>query len=489
MHAIDTAGMQTSMSMAKCVRAGVVRCATVLLLALASMAGARADPRFAEVDARLQALVQTHSLPGAVLLISQDGEPVYARALGAYALEQRLPLASATKWVAATVLARLVDQGRLRWDDRIDRYAGDLPADKQGLTVRQLFALTSGLPGGDLSGAAPCLSNRATTLEACARQILALPLQAPPGTSFDYGGNSMQVAGWIAEKATGEDWNRLFRDELATPLGLTSIDFGLLPGVNVGNPRIGGGAYATAGDYMKLLQLHLDAGRFEGPRLLDPGTVAEMQRRQTRGTVTVSTPFSSAAGYGIGHWVDREAPDGHTAQLSSPGAFGFTPWIDTRRRIAGVLAVQGSYAAMALETRALMAAVAQALDKDTATVPFADFGGLWWDPGQAGSGITLVQQANGALLASWYTFDDTGAPMWVFAAGGWLGSDRWRGTIFRAGYAGTGALTQGIDPGQVATSAIGSLDLAFSSGSRGSWSFRIGAVERSFAIERFPPLP
>lgn len=461
----------------------------LLLLAHAQVAAAQVDPRFADVDARLQALVETHRLPGAVLLLSQNGEPVYARALGTYTLDQRLPLASATKWVSATVLARLVDQGRLGWDDRIDRYADGLPDDKRGLTVRQLFALTSGLPGGDQASAAACLGNRATTLEACAREILSLPLRAPPGTSFDYGGHSMQVAGWIAERATGEDWNRLFRDELATPLGMSATDFGFFPGVNVGNPRIGGGAFATAGDMLKLLQLHLDAGRFEGRRLLDPDTVAEMQRRQTRGTVIVSTPFSAAAGYGIGHWVDREAADGQSAQLSSPGAFGFTPWIDTRRGIAGVLAVQGSYAAMAADTRALIAAVAEALDKDFQTVPFADFGGLWWDPAQSGSGMTLVQQANGALVASWYSFDDAGVPLWVYATGSWIGSDRWRGTIFRADYSGSGALAGGVDPAQVTTTAIGSLDLAFSSGSRGSWSFRIGAIERSFAIERFPPLP
>lgn len=462
---------------------------SMLLAAAGTSLAQSADPRFAEVDARLEALVQRHALPGAVLLVAQDGAQVYARAVGSYTLDQRMPIASASKWLSATVLARLVDQGRLDWDAPISRYGPDVPADKRSLTVRQLFALTSGIPGGDLNSAVSCLGNRFTTLEACARQILDLPLRASPGTTFDYGGHSMQVAGWIAEKATGEDWNRLFRRELAAPLGMVDTDFGLLRGVDVGNPRIAGGVFSTAPDYLKLLQLHLDDGRKSGMRLLDPATVAELRDRQTRDSTIFYTAYPQAVGYAIGHWVEAEAADGHSERLSSPGAFGFWPWIDTRRKIAGVLAVQGSYATQTADTRALIAAVQAALDKDIEAVPFADFGGLWWSPAEAGSGMTLVHQANGALLASWYTFDDAGERAWFYATGRWLASDRWSGTLARADYTGVDALRGGVVPSSVSTAAVGTLELIFSSGSRGQWRFRIGEVERTIAIERFPPLP
>jgi CubicO group peptidase (beta-lactamase class C family) len=403
------------------------------------------------------------------------------------ASDTRLPIASASKWLSATVIARLVDQGRLDWDDRLDRYARDVPADKAGLTLRQLFSMTSGLPGGDLVGAAPCLANRSTTLEACARQILALPLTATPGTVFDYGGNSMQVAGWMAELATGQDWNRLFREQLATPLGLTQTDYGPLRGVDVGNPRIAGGVYSSATDYLALLQLHLDAGTHAGKRLLDRATVQVMRQRQTRQARVVYTPFPEAAGYGLGQWIEAEDAQGHTLDASSPGAFGFMPWIDTRRGIAAVFATVGSYASLRDDLALLQTTVAAALNKDTTAAPFADFGGLWWNPAESGSGYALDQRADHRLALGWYTYDDAGAQQWLLGAGGrWLASDRWEGVLYRTHYAGIDAIRRGVDPASVRTDAVGTVQLRFLDAQRAEFDFTLAGTQRRIAIQRLP---
>ncbi|MEO0560286.1 MAG: hypothetical protein AAF170_19130, partial [Bacteroidota bacterium] len=44
--------------------------------------------------------------------------------------------------------------------------------------------------------------------------------------------------------------------------------------------------------------------------------------------------------YGLGVWREREAPDGTLLDGSSPGGFGFSPWIDTERGVVGVLLVE-----------------------------------------------------------------------------------------------------------------------------------------------------
>lgn len=448
-----------------------------------------AQPRFEAVDAHVQGMVDRYRLPGAVLLVAQHGDTVHARTFGRYDLDARIPVASASKWLSATVIARLVDQRVLDWDAPIAAYAPDVPADKATLTLRQLFSMTSGLPGGDLVGAAPCLDDRTTTLDACARSILALPSTAAPGSVFDYGGNSMQVGAWIAERATGTDWNALFRRELAAPLGLQATDYGPRRGVDVGNPRIAGGIHTTAGDYLRLLQLHLEDGRFAGRRLLDAATVADMQRLHTAGTRTLNSPHPTAAGYGLGHWIDVIDADGHASELSSPGAFGTVPWIDTRAGVAGVLLVDGIGALQRDDSLRLIELVGAALAADTARVPFADFGGLWWNAAEAGSGITLVQQADHGLLATWYTFDDAGDPLWLFATGRWTSSTQWSGTLYRTDYAGRDGLRTGVDPARIATAAVGTLVLTFDSATNATWRARIGTLDRTFAIERFPPLP
>lgn len=449
---------------------------------------AQDDPRLAPVTAQVGAMVERHGLPGAVLLISQDGRLVYARAFGSYTLDTRIPIASASKWLSATVLARLVDQGRLDWDDRLGDYADDVPADKAALTLRQLLSLTSGLPGGKGSDGDACLNDRATTLEACARKILSLPLNAAPGTSFDYGGNSMQVAGWMAERATGQDWNRLFREQLAAPLALQGTDYGLFPGVDVGNPRIAGGVHSTAPDYLKLVQLHLEGGRHAGQRLLDPDTVAEGQRNQTTGTTLVYTPYPQSAGYGLGQWIDAEDTQGHTRGVSSPGAFSFTPWLDNRLGLAAVFATFGSYARQANDLRALQASVALALTKDTSAVPFADFGGIWWNPAESGAGYFLVQRADHTLVLAWYTYEDAdGAQQWLLGTDGrWIGADTWAGTLYRTRHDASGAISHGVTSSAIVSAVAGRMQLRFLDGGRAELDFTLDGITRRIDIKRFP---
>ena len=46
------------------------------------------------------------------------------------------------------------------------------------------------------------------------------------------------------------------------------------------------------------------------------------------------------AGYGIGHWVERKDAQGHSTLVSSPGAFGFTPWLDRNVGYYAVIAME-----------------------------------------------------------------------------------------------------------------------------------------------------
>ncbi|MFY7949337.1 MAG: serine hydrolase domain-containing protein [Gemmatimonas sp.] len=462
------------------------RCLVLLALLLMAAAPLRAADT-AAIDAALDALVQRHGLPGAVLRVARHGEPVYTRVVGRYSVDQRLLIASASKWVSAAVIARLVDQGVLDWDAPISRWASDLPADKAALTIRQLFALTSGLPGGDFTGAAPCLNQRSVTLEQCARQILALPLQGTPGTVFDYGGNSMQVAGWIAERASGTDFNVLLREQLGQPLGWNATGFGFLPGQDVGNPRVAGGLYSTAGEYLALLLALQSGGKAGGPRLWNAETLAEMERVQTTGTRVLSSPIATAS-YGIGHWIDLADSNGYSRISSSPGAFGFTPWLDRERGIAGVLAIDAGangYGRTAADVRALVLLVSAAFGDAATVLPFADVGGVWWTPSEAGSGLLLASRADGQLAVSWYGFDASGAPLWLIGSGGWETTSRWRGQLFRARHDGGNPLRDGVIPEAVRSSAFADATLDFTDAGRGRFRLRGEGVDREVAIERF----
>lgn len=195
-------------------------------------------------------------------------------------------------------------------------------------------------------GEAACLSNPYISLENCADQILAAPLVYSPGTTFAYGGNSMQVAGRMAELATGKSWDQIFIDEMVLPLGLQNTDFAAGSSqagyVRVNNARIAGGVRSTLSDYGLVLAMMQNDGMHQGARFLQASTLAYMATDHAAGLAVGSTPFAESAGYGLGLW--REAVDfnGYAIRISSPGAFAATPWLDRRNRIAGFFFVKDS---------------------------------------------------------------------------------------------------------------------------------------------------
>lgn len=304
------------------------------------------DPRFQSVDARMQQMVTERRLPGAALILVRDSEVLVERYYGSYSPTTRVPIASASKWLSGAVLMSLIDSGEVTLDDPIARLMPDAPADKRAITLRQLFSHTSGIPSG--AGLLPqtnaCLNARATTLDACARAILGVALGDPPGARFDYGGSSMQVAGRLAELASGKTWDALFRERIATPLGLTASDYAggsQTPGyVATTNPQIGGGVRATARDYARFLRMIGHRGVLDGRRVLSQASVDAIERDQTLGAPVRGGSFAPyRLGYGIGVWRNRVDAAGNAVQVSSQGAFGASPWIDRETGLVGIVLV------------------------------------------------------------------------------------------------------------------------------------------------------
>jgi CubicO group peptidase (beta-lactamase class C family) len=320
----------------------------------ATVAAARPALDTAPVEAATRDLVAVHGLDGASVRLARGGQVLHLDHTGSYGPDTRVAIASASKWLSALTLARLVEAGTLRWDSRVGEYFPDAPAATRGITLVQLFSHTSGIGIDDAS----CLSSRQVPLQDCARQILALPLEWTPGTAFAYGGNSMQVAGAMAEIASGRSWDALFIAEMVIPLGLSATDWtagAAAPGyVPNANPRIGGGARSTLDDYGRVVDMLLAGGLHEGRSFLQPQTLATMALDRTVGLAIAASPVADYGyGYGFGQWVEAKDAGGASYRVSSPGAFGFTPWVDWRSGSNGVILVSGNGSAMRDDLTAL----------------------------------------------------------------------------------------------------------------------------------------
>ena len=292
---------------------------------------------FTTLDEILERVAPKHG--GIALVLVKDDKVIYRKSFGRHTPETVVPIASASKWLSGALIMTLVDEGKLSLDDPVSKYLPEFSGDKANITVRQLFAHTSGLPSETR-----CRNDKKTSLERCASEIARLPLSATPGEEFFYAGVSMHVGGRVAEVVTGKSWNDLFVERIATPLGMTETDFFAYGPTS--NPRPAGDVRSSADEYARFLQMLLREGNFNGREILSPRAVAELHSDQTRGARIEYTiyekhrdldPNLPLARYGVGVWREQ------LEELSSQGALGFTPWIDVERKVGGVISVRSSF--------------------------------------------------------------------------------------------------------------------------------------------------
>jgi CubicO group peptidase (beta-lactamase class C family) len=287
---------------------------------------------FAGVTGYLDAGYQSLGLPGAGLVVWQDGQVVYEKTFGAYTPETQVPIASASKWLSAAVILTLVDEGKLSLEDTPGRLLPGFSGDMATMTLRQMFSHSSGLV--DFPGA---WDYAITMQDYAARVARDGVMRAKPGTEVRYASASMQVAGAMAEKASGQLWNDLFLERIARPCGMLNTTFARQPTNR--NPMLAGGAWSTLADYSRFMEMIARGGICNGRRVLSERSVREMQADQTKDLPLVAASndrMGRASHYGLGEWLDVQGPDGRTIQVSSPGAFGFRPWLNLDRNLYGV---------------------------------------------------------------------------------------------------------------------------------------------------------
>lgn len=225
-----------------------------------------------------------------------------------YTAGTNMAIASATKWLYAAYLA--------------ERRSGAFTAaDIQFLNFRSGYnSFAFCLPGQTVD---TCLAAGNNGLVTAAEQ-----------GKFSYGGGHMQKHASL--NGLGALGNVALADELRTRLG---SDVAL----SFNQPQPAGGAATTAADYARVLRKMLNGQLRLGAQL---GTQAVCTNPLTCAQA-LSTPIPTTESwhYSLGHWVEDDPAVGDGA-FSSPGAFGFYPWIDAGKTTYGVLARQVSAGAI-----------------------------------------------------------------------------------------------------------------------------------------------
>jgi CubicO group peptidase (beta-lactamase class C family) len=319
--------------------------------------------------------IENRFVPGGAMLVVHRGEVIFREAFGVADLETKPPfpvdapcrLASVTKPYTATLLAMLVEQGKVGWDDPVNKFLpqmAKLTVREKGPAarppkIRELLSHTAGFPGNSERRSGATRVRTGGTLVEAVDEIARAGLVTEPGTAYAYTGFGYMVAGRVAEVVTGREFAALMREKLLAPLGAIGVVF--LPSASaalkarmptryeridgtlqradeagadeagVGFPNPGGGLVATVDEVAKFLLLHRNHGLVDGVRLVAPESLQALYRPQ---------PMTGREGYGFGFNVLRTDASGIGDRMRHNGASGTSVLIDFKADLLVVVLTQ-----------------------------------------------------------------------------------------------------------------------------------------------------
>jgi CubicO group peptidase (beta-lactamase class C family) len=165
-----------------------------------------------------------------VVLIAKKGKPIYHRAFGYKNFETKEPLdttsifelASVSKQFTAMTIMMLQEEGKLNYDDLIEKYIPGLPY--QGITIRHLLNHTSGLPDyqavmdehWDKTKVAGNSDNIQYLIQYHPAKLFG------PNEKYLYSNTGYMLLASIAEKVSGQDFITFSDERIFRPLQMKS---------------------------------------------------------------------------------------------------------------------------------------------------------------------------------------------------------------------------------------------------------------------------
>ncbi len=290
-----------------------------------------ANPSQKERLATLEKLMEEqrvqHKIPGMALAVVIDGKVVLAKGFGLRDMESKKPveadtifaIGSSTKAFTGALIAGLVDEGKMDWDDPVTKFMPEFKLDidtgDEGITIRDLLSHRTGfsrmgvLYGGDL--------NRDEVLEHAVR--------AKPIAKFRekciYTNVMYTLAGVCAGKAADSDWDTQIRERIFSPLGMIhssttyqqmvenpnrSLGYSwnkdwekhdLIPFMNLDSIGPAGSINSNVNDMSQWLKMQLEQGTIDETQVVSKTQLDETWKKQIE--------FTPGVDYGIG-WMLHE---------------------------------------------------------------------------------------------------------------------------------------------------------------------------------------
>lgn len=180
----------------------------------------------------------------------KDSKKLYSFSEKSFDEKTPLLIASATKWVSAAIIMRLIERRALSLSSTIGEYFAPLHSNLASVTLEQLLSFQSGLSSSRRN---PC--SYTNDLQSCAMLILKGKIGKAPSVGFSYGNVHLFIAAAMAERASRMSWNALVVNELIRPLQLKDPCYytNALNEEVAETPLVAGGLLISTRDYLTFL--------------------------------------------------------------------------------------------------------------------------------------------------------------------------------------------------------------------------------------------
>jgi CubicO group peptidase (beta-lactamase class C family) len=339
-----------------------------------------APDKLSRIDEFLNGEIAAGKIPGAILLIQHQGQPVYFKTFGKRDVEKGTPMTadaifpihSVTKTITSVAAMMLIDSGKIALSDPVSKYipsfagmkvgverkddAGrpllDLVPLRRPINIEDLLLHTSGLTYGFYGEGLVKKAYAGIYLgdfdnAGFAERLAKLPLAEQPRTLWDYG-HSIDVLGRIIEVVSGQSLYQFEKTHLLDPLGMTTTKFFLTDPderARYAQPLArdrhvernsldvtrwesgGGGMVSTISDFARYAQMLLNGGTLDGKTYLSPAAYAAMTTDHIGPGSGVERNYFyyPGDGFGFGYGFGIRTDPGN-AVPPPPGSLGELKW-------------------------------------------------------------------------------------------------------------------------------------------------------------------
>jgi CubicO group peptidase (beta-lactamase class C family) len=314
---------------------------TLVLVALATSFATPAESQKAPLtgfDAYVSKAMQDWKVPGLAIAIVKNDSVVFVRGYGTRTMDAQQPvdertlfaIGSASKAFTATLVAMLVDEGKMRWDDAVTTFLPSLqmhdPYVSRELTIRDLLTHRSGLARGDLMWYATSYDR-----DEILRRVRFLRPTWSMRARYGYQNIMYLAAGQAVAKVAGKSWDDVVRERIFLPLGMAETNTSthalarlqnvatphqeiddtlrVVPWHNIDNVAPAGSINSSVSDMAKWMRFQLAQGKVAGKSLVSASALGETHSPQMVTPLSADTkqinPYTHLSSYGMG-WVIQD---------------------------------------------------------------------------------------------------------------------------------------------------------------------------------------